>query len=74
MTFLKHSASGNQLTAREQQIRALICKGLSNKGIAQQLHLSEGTVKQHVHSILGKVRLRSRVEIIVSDVTHHLLG
>ena len=43
------------LTARQQEIVALICRGLSNKEIARELRLSEGTAKMHVHNILRKL-------------------
>ena len=52
------------LTARQQEIVALICRGLSNKEIARELRLSEGTAKVHVHNILEKTGFRSRTEII----------
>ncbi len=51
------------LTARQQEIVALICRGLSNKEIARELRLSEGTTKVHVHNILVKTGCRSRTEI-----------
>ena len=52
------------MTARQQEIVALICRGLSNKEIARALRLSEGTVKVHVHNILEKTDFQSRTEII----------
>ena len=62
------------LTGREQQIAALVCHGLANKEIARRLRLSEGTVKTHLHSILQKLRIQSRRELIVavSDKMAHL--
>ncbi len=54
------------LTAREQQVIALVCQGLSNKEVARELGLSEGTVKLHVHSIIVKTGFRSRREMIVA--------
>jgi DNA-binding NarL/FixJ family response regulator len=53
------------LSIREQQVADLISSGLSNKAIAKQLALSEGTVKQHVHNILAKLRVRNRCELIL---------
>ncbi len=52
------------LTARQQEIVALLCRGLSNKEIARELRLSEGTAKVHVQNILEKTGFRSRTEII----------
>jgi two-component system nitrate/nitrite response regulator NarL len=48
------------LTTREQDIIALIDKGLSNKEIARQLKISLPTVKNHVHNILEKLQVRRR--------------
>jgi two-component system, NarL family, nitrate/nitrite response regulator NarL len=48
------------LTGREQDIIALINRGLSNKEIARQLKISLPTVKNHVHSILEKLQVRRR--------------
>lgn len=52
-----------QLTAREQEIIALISEGLSNKDIAIRLHIATHTVKSHVHNILEKLALGSRLQI-----------
>jgi two-component system nitrate/nitrite response regulator NarL len=52
------------LTGREQQVAALAKSGLSNKGIAKSLGLSEGTVKTHVHTILQKLRIRRRSALL----------
>jgi DNA-binding NarL/FixJ family response regulator len=52
------------LTRREQQVAALAKSGLSNKGIAKSLGLSEGTVKHHVHTILQKLGIRRRSALL----------
>ena len=57
--------SGMRLTNREQMVAALVCDGLSNKVIAKQLGLSEGTVKAHVLNIFKKVGVRSRGALIL---------
>lgn len=54
-----------RMTKREREITALIAQGLSNKGIAQQLNLSTFTVKSHIHNILEKMALHSRLEIAI---------
>jgi DNA-binding NarL/FixJ family response regulator len=51
------------LSSREQQVAALVSDGLSNKTIARQLDLTEGTVKQHVHNILLKVGAHNRAQL-----------
>jgi len=51
------------MTAREQEITALIAEGLSNKEIALRLNIATYTVKSHVHNILEKLALHTRLEI-----------
>ncbi|MCK7525386.1 MAG: response regulator transcription factor [Ignavibacteriales bacterium] len=51
------------MTKRERQVIALIADGNTNKEIAQKLHLSTYTVKSHVHNILEKLALNTRVQI-----------
>jgi DNA-binding NarL/FixJ family response regulator len=52
-----------RLTQREQQVVALLGEGLSNKEIATRLHVAVHTVKSHVHNVLEKLALRSRLEV-----------
>lgn len=52
-----------RMTKRERQVIELISDGSSNKEIAQKLHLSTYTVKSHVHNILEKLALNTRVQI-----------
>ena len=51
------------MTKRERQVIGLISEGFTNKEIAQELHLSTYTVKSHVHNILEKLALSTRVQI-----------
>ena len=60
----------SSLTSREAEILKLIAKGLSNKLIARELDISDGTVKVHVKHLLKKLNLRSRVEAAVWMVNH----
>ncbi|MFT6985940.1 MAG: two-component system nitrate/nitrite response regulator NarP [Psychromonas sp.] len=53
------------LTKREVQILEEVAKGYSNKEISVNLHISEGTVKVHVKSLLKKLQIKSRVEAAV---------
>lgn len=64
------SASEAGLTEREQGILAHIAAGLSNKQIARELAITEGTVKVHVKHLLRKLNFRSRVEAAVWAVEH----
>lgn len=72
-TQLSRQDSGklDGLTGREREILNLIAKGLSNKLIARELDISDGTVKVHVKHLLKKLGLRSRVEAAVWMINHH---
>jgi DNA-binding NarL/FixJ family response regulator len=52
-----------RMTKRERQVIELISLGSTNKEIAQKLHLSTFTVKSHVHNILEKLTLNTRIQI-----------
>jgi two-component system response regulator DegU len=52
-----------RMTKRERQVIELIADGMTNKEIAQRLHLSTFTIKSHVHNILEKLTLHTRVQI-----------
>ncbi|MDA1188306.1 MAG: response regulator transcription factor [Chloroflexi bacterium] len=54
-----------QLTPRELDVLRLLASGLPNKTIAQNLEISEHTVKFHVNSILGKLGATSRTDAVV---------
>ena len=67
----RNAARGNKtriieavrLTSRERQVVDLLGEGLSNKEIATRLHIAVHTVKSHVHNVLEKLALRSRLEV-----------
>jgi DNA-binding NarL/FixJ family response regulator len=61
------SEQSNILSSRECEIVFLIARGLSDKEIAQELDLSEGTIKLHVHNILQKLGAKDRHSIILSQ-------
>lgn len=55
----------SKLTDRERAVFAGLAAGLSNREIAGEMHLSQGTVKIHVGRILAKLDLRDRVQAVV---------
>ena len=70
--IVEHAISGShtslidksvRMTKRERQVIELVADGCTNKEIAQKLHLSTYTVKSHVHNILEKLSLNTRVQI-----------
>ncbi len=56
------TASIEQLTEREREILTLVARGASNRQIAENLYLTEGTVKNHMSNILGKLGVRDRTQ------------
>ncbi len=60
----------DELTPREGEILSLLAEGQSNKVIARNLGISDGTVKLHVKAILRKLGVHSRVEAAVMAVEH----
>ena len=62
------------LTERERQVLRLLTEGVSNRGIADQLCISERTVKFHVSSILGKLGAQNRTEAVGIATRVEFLG
>lgn len=67
-TESKADAAFADLTPRETEILSLLAEGQSNKVIARNLGISDGTVKLHVKAILRKLKIHSRVEAAVIAV------
>lgn len=57
------SADEARLTHREREIVPMIGQGLSNKEIGNRLHIAVHTVKTHVHNILEKLAVRTRLQV-----------
>jgi len=62
----------NKLTERELDVLRLIAKGINNAQIAGKLHLSEGTVRNHVSAILEKLGVSDRTQAAVIAIQHGL--
>ena len=57
------------LTPRERQIAELICQGLRNGSIAKVLKIRPGTVKTHTRNIYRKIRVKSKISMLLRFVT-----
>jgi DNA-binding NarL/FixJ family response regulator len=58
------------LTSREEQVIALVTDGLSNRDVANELGLSEHTVKKYLFRIFEKLGISSRVELVLYALHH----
>lgn len=56
-------AATHHLSPRESEVLAMVIEGRDNRGIAQELFLSEGTIKTHVHNIMRKTDTRTRTDL-----------
>lgn len=68
----RHDAKLNRITARERDILRHLGRGESNKMIARNLGITEGTAKVHVRNLLKKLSFRSRLEAAVFAVQNNL--
>jgi DNA-binding CsgD family transcriptional regulator len=57
------------LSAREREVYELVCQGLTNAEIADELFISLGTVKAHVHHVFDKIGIRSRTALVLNAAT-----
>jgi len=69
------NAGGSKLlTARQEQVVALVASGFSNREVARELNLSEHTIKKYLFHIFDKLGISSRVELVLYAVSHGGLG
>jgi DNA-binding NarL/FixJ family response regulator len=61
------------LTPREEDVLGLLVEGLSNREIGARLFLSEGTVKNHVSAIIGKLQANDRTHAVIRALRHGLV-
>lgn len=62
------------LTVREEEVLAQLVKGRSNKEIADELFISEKTVKTHVSNILRKLDVKDRTQAVIKAIKHNLIN
>jgi two-component system, NarL family, nitrate/nitrite response regulator NarL len=62
---IKAQGDGGVLTRRELEVMHLLARGLSNKAIGKRLSIGEGTVKVHVHHVYAKLKVTSRVALLL---------
>jgi two-component system nitrate/nitrite response regulator NarL len=62
-----------QLSARELEVTTLIGEGLCNKKIGERLSITETTVRHHLTSIFGKLRVHDRLELLLYAYRHRIL-
>jgi DNA-binding NarL/FixJ family response regulator len=66
------------LTRREQQVASLVSQGLTNRRIAQRLHVTDKTIEMHLSNIFAKLGVSSRTEtaaaVIRGQLPAHLAG
>ena len=68
-----NSAAIRELTAREQEVFMLMARGDANADIAEELFISEGTVKTHVKRVLSKLDMRDRTQVVVFAYEHRFV-
>lgn len=61
------------LTNREQEVLDMVAVGFTNKDIAENLHLSEHTVKKHITNILYKLDMRNRKDLIIYTKKNNII-
>lgn len=68
----QEASAFSQLTDQERRVLALVADGKTNREIAHDLHLGEGTVRNYVSNILSKLGVSNRAEAAAYATKHHL--
>jgi two-component system, NarL family, nitrate/nitrite response regulator NarL len=69
----EHQTRIRSLTKREREIVTLLCDGISNANLADRLFISEATVRNHLTSILHKLNVTNRFELVVFSYRHGIV-
>jgi DNA-binding NarL/FixJ family response regulator len=67
----EQKSSSETLSAREKQLAKLVYQAKSNKEIANDLHLAEGTIKEYLHTIFRKLGVKNRTELALWMAHNH---
>jgi NarL family two-component system response regulator LiaR len=73
MDYIQILQSKPNLTKREQQVLRPLTQGLKNKQIAEELKISESTVKKHIANIITKLGVGSRTEAVARALKEKLI-
>ncbi len=71
--WMQQREQGTELTPEELQLLRLIARGLTNRELAEELYLSESTVKDRVLELFRKMKVKGRVEAVMEGVRRGLL-
>jgi len=71
---LENIDDNQDVSHREREILRLVAAGLSNRDIAQAVHLSEATIKWHLHNLFAKLGVRSRTQAVLKGKSLGLLS
>jgi DNA-binding CsgD family transcriptional regulator len=72
-TELSAGGDGEQISAREREVAALVARGLTNRQIADALVIAKSTVDRHIVNILRKLAMENRAQVAVWAAEHGVL-
>jgi two-component system, NarL family, response regulator DevR len=72
VTQAKHAAAFSELTPKELAVLGLVVEGMTNRQIAAQLYLGEGTIRNYVSNILSKINTTNRAGAAAYGVKYHI--